>query len=127
VSAHDTFEHAGTGMTMPSREARWRAIRMVGPIIVFLADELISYMLAPVAYHSGRKLPLHLVSLVALTLTVGSTIFSVRRFRADRQRRGTALAEGHEFMSWGGIAAGIFSTLLVIGAEIPNLVLNPHD
>jgi hypothetical protein len=111
--------------------ARIWAVTLLSPL-VWIADFLGKLFLSRTVNASERKLPLHLMTAVALAAILGALWIS-----RQQVRRGTALlneapdadraaiAAGRSVAKW-GVGLALFFALLVAAMSVPTLVLDPR-
>jgi hypothetical protein len=103
----------------------WLAV-LAGPFA--WAGQLgINYGLAPTACEQGGTALLHLVSLGALLLAAGGAFLAHRWWRrlpADSTEEGETGSRAR-FMALAGMLLGVFFSLLVMAADVPNWVMRP--
>jgi hypothetical protein len=125
-----------TDPSLPKMERRdvllWLAI-FAGPLSWALHEQM-SYMLTPTACAAGRHVLLHLVTLGTLLIAAAGAAIAWRRWKAlpegsmekgeTREKAETARAR---FMALAGMTiCGAFA-LVILAAEVPNLVLGVCD
>jgi hypothetical protein len=106
----------------------WFAV-LAGPF-AWAMHEQVSYMLTPTACDSGRHILLHLVSLVALLIALAGAALGWSRFKAFPEgstEKGDPEASRIRFMALSAAVSCAFFALVILAAEVPNLVLRVCD
>ncbi|MFL5155078.1 MAG: hypothetical protein ACJ8C3_19715 [Microvirga sp.] len=106
----------------------WLAV-LAGPF-AWALHEQVSYMLTPTACASGRHVLLHLVSLGALLIALAGAALGWSRFKAAPQgstEKGDPEGSRIRFMALAAATSCVFFALVILAAEVPNLVLGVCD
>ncbi|HEX9942409.1 MAG TPA: hypothetical protein VGG03_10360 [Thermoanaerobaculia bacterium] len=102
---------------------------LAGPFAWALHEQA-SYMLTPTACDVGHKLILHLVTLVALLIALAGAALAWSRWKAAPEGS-TETGDPEEtrvrFMALAGLGLCATFALIILAAEIPNLVLKVCD
>lgn len=97
------------------------AALFVGPAAAMI-DLTLSYYLVYPAQGSGHKTGLHIVTVLALLVTVVGIVMSRRALARDSET-----APVDRFLALGGLALNAFFLLVIVGFAIPKLVLGIYD
>ena len=101
---------------------------VVGPV-AFAADLYIRYALVQHACSTGHAYVLHLVSALALAITLAASLFCWRQYirvRNAGDEGGSELERTH-FVALAGVLLGLGCGLLIIANAVPGFLLNPCD
>ena len=101
----------------------WSGI--VGAPAVFLAALSAGYALVPWACRSQHHGVLDLVSVVALVLTLGATLWAALGWRRAHASGGSPVGARDEFLAQLAVASGAISTLAVIAQWATRLAVSP--
>jgi hypothetical protein len=101
---------------------------LVGPIAL-AADQQISYSLVPHACSTGHFYVLHLITAIALLISISGAVVAAMNLARTRQATmdGPRIADRSRFMSMMGMAASIGWSLLIIAMGVPRFILSPCD
>ena len=108
---------------------RWLVLLAVTPPAIWLTHLSVSYSFVPQACEWTDKTVLHVLTMVALAITVLCSWLSWRALA----RLGTAgpTSQPHEprrrFMAVTAVVFGVLFTMLTVANEIPNLILRSCD
>ena len=108
---------------------RWLLLLLLTPPSVWLTHLSVSYAFVPQACEWTDKTVLHVLTVLALAITILCGWLSWRAL-ARLGGRGS-MSEPHDprrrFMAMTGVIFGLLFTMLVIANEIPNLILRSCD
>ena len=104
----------------------WAGV-LVGPIAALTQQE-VNYALVLWACANSRTLPLHLVSFIALFVTVVSGVLAYRQWRRLRvpEDSGGPVGRGH-FMAAVGVMTSILMSLVIVAQWISIIIHGPCD
>lgn len=108
--------------------SQWAGV-LTGPIVWLLQLQL-SYSMVQTACETGRKWPLHLVSLIALLLVAAAAAVSWRvwkRLPEGSTEEGSPQESRSRFMALCGLVTSALFALVIVATEIPNWVLHACD
>lgn len=112
----------------PGDLAQWIGV-LTGPI-VWLLQLQVNYSLVQTACETGRKWPLHVVSLLALLLVTAAAAVSWRlwkRLPEGSTEEGPPRETRSRFMALCGLVTSALFALVIVAMEIPNWVLHACD
>ncbi len=103
---------------------------LAGPV-AFAVDLAVSYFLVPRVHSGGSKLPLHVVTALAVAVLLAGA-WAGRRVLRDPAWRvasgdGARAAERSRFLATGGLIQCAFFLDAVVAELIPKLLLAPRD
>ncbi len=102
---------------------------LAGPFAWALHEQA-SYMLTPSACDARAHVILHLVTLAALLIAGAGGAVAWRRWKAapaGSTEKGDPVASRIRFMALAGLTLCVFCALIILAAEVPNLVLGVCD
>ena len=102
---------------------------LAGPLAWYLHEQA-SYMLSPSACDAGSHLMLHLVTLGTLLIALAGGALAWSRWKASPEgstEKGDPEESSLRFMALAGVGLCVTFALIILAAEIPNLVLRVCD
>jgi hypothetical protein len=106
----------------------WLSI-LAGPLAWALHQQ-VSYMLTPTACVEGRKWMLHLAFVACLLLAAGGALLAWRIWKdlpGGSTEKGEEKASRSRFLALSGAVMSASFILVIVAAEVPNLVLGVCD